>query len=93
MEIPPLYEPPQNKLKDFLLSNSTAGWLAPAAEVLFLYHITQNHCVSLQRGVLGSRMKGSEAAAEELFLKRHGFSRAAQSKGGLLADGMLSAIN
>lgn len=31
MEIPPLHQPPQNKLKDFLLSDSTAGSLATAA--------------------------------------------------------------
>lgn len=86
-------EPPQNKLKYFLLSDSTAGWLATAAEVLFLYHITQNHCVSLQRGVLGSRMKGSDAVSKEWFLKRQEYSIAAQSKRELLADRMLSAIN
>lgn len=87
-------EPPQNKREDFLLSDGTAGRLATAAEVLFLYHITQNHCVSLQRGVLGSRMKGSDdAVSKERFLKRQEYSIAAQSKGGLLADRMLSAIN
>lgn len=93
MEMPPLNEPPWSKRKDFLLSDSTAGWLATAAPALFLYHITQNHRVSLQRGVLGSSMKGSDTVSKQWFLKRHEFGVAAQSKGGLLADEMLSAIN
>lgn len=58
---------------------------------IFVSHHSKPLRLTAER-VLGSRMKGSDAVSKESFLKRYGFSEAAQSKGGLLAKGMLSAL-